>query len=272
MKLKIFKFQFKLLKTKIMSSKNNLIMVSVALLTFATILTGCKKEKVDETPAPNTEQKFSFHLHTKIGSNAAAYGVQYQDASGRKFNIADFRYYISNIILIKNDGSEYPLTGKVILANPANNEYELGNIPVASYKGFKFMLGLDSTTNHSDPTIYLADNPLSIQSPGIHWSWNSGYIFMKVEGQVDTTLAATGPLDLEYFYHVGLDNLKRTIDFSTSAFTVVSGSDYEVGMEFDLLAALNNVDMRTENETHSFNNVPLATKIADNWQGAFELE
>ena len=27
-----------------------------------------------------------------------------------------------------------------------------------------------------------------------------------------------------------------------------------------------------ENETHTMNNMPLAMKIADNWQGAFELE
>ena len=134
------------------------------------------------------------------------------------------------------------------------------------------MLGLDSATNHTDPTTFSASNPLSIQSPGIHWDWNSGYIFMKIEGQVDTTLANTGTLDLQYFYHVGLDDLKRTIDFSTEAFTVASGSDYEIGLEFDLLEALNNVDMRTENETHTFNNIPLATKIADNWQGAFSLE
>jgi hypothetical protein len=254
--------------------KNKLtIIAAVALLTFATVFTGCKKKDEETpTPTPNTEQKLSFHLHTMVGTNAASYGMQFQDASGRKFNVSDLRYYISNIVLIKSDGSELPLTGKVILANPSTHEYELGEVPVASYKGFKFLVGLDSATNHSDPTTYPSDNPLSIQSPSIHWSWNSGYIFMKIEGQVDTTLAANGPLDLEYFYHIGIDNFKRTIDFSTSAFTVVSGSDYEIGIEFDLLKALINVDMRTENETHTMNNMPLAMKIADNWQGAFELE
>ena len=254
--------------------KNKLVlMAAVALLTTATIFTGCKKdEDATPEPTPNTVQKFSFHMHSMVGMNAAAYGVQYQDASGRKFNIADFRYYISNIVLIKNDGSEYALSGKVILVNPATHEYELGDVPVGGYKGFKFMLGLDSATNHADPTTYPASNPLAIQSPSNHWDWNSGYIFMKVEGNVDTTLASNGPLDFQYFYHVGMDGFKRTIDFSTDAFTVVSGSDYSVGIEFDLLKMLNNVDMRTENVTHTMNNMPLAMKIADNWQGAFELE
>lgn len=256
-----------------MNKKNKLFLSVIALLTFATTFSGCKKDdEVTPEPTPNTEQKLSFHLHTMVGSSPASYGVEFQTASGRKFNLADLRYYISNIVLIKSDGSQFPITGKVILANPSTHEYELSNVPVGNYKGFKFMVGLDSATNHSDPTVYAAENPLSIQSPGIHWDWNSGYIFMKIEGNVDTTAAANGPLDLQYFYHVGLDDLKRTIDFSTSAFSVVSGSDYEIGLEFDLLDALDNVDMRTENETHTFNDVPLATKIADNWQGAFSLE
>lgn len=254
---------------------NKLMMTAAfALLTLTTVFTGCKKDNEDDTPTPtaNTNQNLSFHLHTLVGTSAAAYGVEYQNASGRKFNIADFRYYISNIVLIKNDGSELPLTGKVLLANPATNTYDLGEVPVGSYKGFRFLLGLDSAVNHSDPTAYPANNPLSIQSPGNHWDWNSGYIFMKVEGNVDTTLAANGPLDFQYFYHIGMDDFKRTIDFSTSAFTVVSGSNYAIGIKFNLLDMLNNVDMRTENITHTMNNMPLAMQIADNWQGAFELE
>ncbi|MBK8847391.1 MAG: hypothetical protein IPO27_12935 [Bacteroidetes bacterium] len=254
--------------------KNKVILMAlVALLTTATIFTGCKKDD-DETPAPtpSTEQKLSFHMHTMVGTSAAVYGTQYQDASGRKFNLSDFRYYLSNIVLIKNDGSQLPISGKVILVNPATSKYELAKVPIGSYKGFKFIVGLDSATNHSDPTTYAAGNPLAIQSPGIHWSWNSGYIFMKIEGKVDTTQAANGPLDFEYFYHIGMDNFKCSIDFSTEAFTVVSGSDYEIGLEFDLLKVLNNVDMRTENATHTMDNMPLATKIANNWPTAFSIE
>lgn len=249
----------------------------ILLLTVVTglLFSGCKKDDDDETtpaPTPNAVQRFGFHMHSMVGSSAAAYGTTFTDNSGRKFNLADFRFYISNVVLIKDDGSEYPFTNKVILVNPTTNEYDLGDAPVGSYKGFKFILGLDSATNHSDPTIYPASNPLSIQSPSIHWTWNSGYIFMKVEGQVDTTLANTGTPNYDFFYHIGMDMFKRNIDFSTEAFTIVSGSDKEIGLEFDLLEMLSNVDMRTENETHTMNNMPLATKIADNWSSAFTIE
>jgi hypothetical protein len=36
------------------------------------------------------------------------------------------------------------------------------SVPVGNYKGFKFTVGLDSATNHKDPTLYSASNPLII--------------------------------------------------------------------------------------------------------------
>ncbi len=214
----------------------------------------------------------SFHLHTMVGTTPAAYGVTFQTSEGRKFTLSDFRYYISNIELIKNDGDVVSLAGKVLLAGPSQHTYEIGDVPTGNYKGFRFVLGLDSITNHKDPTTYESDEPLAIQSPGIHWSWNSGYIFMKMEGQVDTTQAHSGTPNFDFFYHIGLDQMKRTIDFSTSGFKVTGDNENEIGLEIDFLKIMTSVDMRTESETHTFNNLPLATKIADNWQSAFSLE
>ena len=152
------------------------------------------------------------------------------------------------------------------------DEYELGMVPVGNYKGFRFIVGLDSTINHSDPSTFPSSNPLSVQTPSIHWSWNSGYIFWKVEGKVDTTVAQTGPVNVDYLYHIGMDEFKRTIDFSTDAFSVNSGQDQVIHLNFDLAAALINVDMTSELMTHTMDDMMLATKIANNRQSAFEVE
>ncbi|MBX7152312.1 hypothetical protein K1X84_11760 [bacterium] len=243
----------------------NTLLKTMVVVFFFVSLTGCEK---DGNSGANGN--LAFHLHTMIGNTAAAYGTEFQK-DGRKFNISDFRYYISNIVLKREDNTTYAISGKVVLAGPTQHTYELGEVPSGDYTGFSFMLGLDSTTNHSDPTLRDATDPLAIQSPSIHWSWNSGYIFCKIEGLVDTTAAANGSADYDYFYHVGTDALKRTIEFNDAPFTVGSGEN-EIGLEFDLLTILTNVNMRTENETHTFNDLPLATKIADNWQDAFSLE
>ena len=69
-----------------------------------------------------------------------------------------------------------------------------------------------------------------------------------------------------------MDSFKRNIDFSTEAFSVVSGQDQLVHLAFNLNEALSNVDMTSELMTHTMDNLPLATKIANNWQAAFSVE
>lgn len=250
--------------------KNKLSIFAISLLLSSVILfAGCKKDP--EVPE-NTMQQLSFHIHNNVGNQEADYSSTFSDATGRKFSLTDYRYYLSNIVLIKADGSELPLTDVVLLVNPANHDYVLAEVPTGDYKGLTMLYGLDSVTNHQDPATYPADNPLSIQSPGIHWDWNSGYIFSKIEGLCDTSLAANGQADFQFFYHVGMDMMKRTIDMSNHPFTIQAGSDKELVLELDLLDVLENVDLRTENETHTFNNMPLAEKIADNFAVSFTME
>ncbi len=251
--------------------KNKFITYTIQFGLAVFLLSGCKKDKADE-PAAATEQNLALHIHSNVGIHEANFDSTFQTTSGRNFTIEDYRMYISNIILIKNDGSEFPITGKVILTNPATDEYDLGKVPVGNYKGFRFQIGLDSIINRTDPSIYPSSDPLSVQTPSIHWSWNSGYIFWKVEGKVDTTVAQNGPVNVDYLYHIGTDALKRQIDFSTSAFTVISGQDQIVHLEFDLLAALSNVDMTSELICHTTDNPSTALKIANNWQAAFHIE
>ncbi len=251
----------------------SIFVILVAFLLF----TSCKKDEKEVTPTPtNTTQTLDFHWHTNVDTLDVAYGVEFRTASGRKFNISDLRYYVSNFVLIKKDGTSYPIPETVFLINPNNRDYSLGKVPVGEYKGFTFQFGIDSARNHMDPTTYSASNPLSIQSPNIHWDWNPGYIFLKLEGKVDTTAAANGTANFDYFYHVGLDANRKTVDFSNSPFTIVSGSDKEIHFEFDLLKALANVDMRIENATHSMGpgmeGMQLATKIANNMVDAFDVE
>lgn len=259
------------MKTKNYKINSTLLLVFTLVVTF---ISSCKKDKDETTEVQpeSTEQALKFHLHTQVGNQLANYTSTYAQASGRKFVLSDFRYYISNIVLIKDDGSELPLTGKVILAKPSIQDYDLGMVPVGNYKGFKFLVGLDSLTNHKDPTTYAANNPLAIQTPTMHWSWSSGYLFLKVEGNCDTTMAANGTANYPIFFHIGMDGYKRNMNFSSSSFSVVSGQDKEIALVFDLLKVLQNVDLRTENSTHTMDNMMLASKIANNFSSAMSVE
>lgn len=244
----------------------NLKSISILLFTAILFATSCKKENL------NTHQLLNFHWHSMVGTEEAASATTYT-SNGVNFNLSSWRYYVSNFILIKSDGTELKIADKVFLVDIANDDYSLDSVPVGNYKGFKFTLGLDSVTNHKDPTLYSSENPLALQTYPIHWSWNSGYIFMMAEGKFDSIAPNNVTPNKDFFFHVGTDELKRTIDFSNEAFSVVSGADKTIGIEMDFLKVISNVDLKTENATHSFGPLyPLALKIATNWQSAFSIE
>lgn len=231
-------------------------------------MSSCKKDEI----MGNTKQVLDFHWHSKIGTQDAKYGVEYTTKGGVKFELTDWRYYVSNFVLIKDDGTEYKVADKVFLINIANADYSLDSVPVGKYKGFKFYVGLDSVTNHLDPTLYAAGNPLALQNPPIHWSWNAGYIFFKVETLFDDSEDGTGSPDTESFHHVGTDNLKRTISLM-EPFEIKSGSDKTIHLQMDLLEVFKDVNLKTESVTHSFGpEAAIAKKIADDWQSAFSLD
>ncbi len=240
--------------------------IGFTILISIFLLLSCKKEETITTP-----QTLKFHWHSMVGDDDAKFATNYT-TNGINFNLSDWRYYVSNFVLIKSDGTEYPVDGSVFLIKISQDEYELENIPTGSYKGFRFSLGLDSATNHKDPTTYDASNPLAVQSPAIYWTWSSGYIFMKVEGKYDSSIAQTGPINQPFFYHVGTDMMKQSIDFSTHAFTITEGGSNTIHISMDILKMLDKLDLRTENATHTMDNMPLATKVRNTWTSVFEVE
>ncbi|MBX7182082.1 MAG: hypothetical protein K1X82_08220 [Bacteroidia bacterium] len=241
----------------------------IAIAALSVAFVSCTKDE----PNTKTSQNLMFHIHTMAGANEVNTLDTFATASNRKLTFSDLRYYISNIVLIKEDGTELPITGKVLLCGIEKEEQELGEVPVGKYKGFKFLLGLDSATNHSDPTTYAAGEPLAMQTPSMHWDWNSGYLFLKAEGRVDTTAAGVSAPNHDFFYHVGMDMLARQIDFSTSAFEVTGDAEKMIHMHFDFLTAIQNLDLTTETLTHSMGpGYPMAEKIANNLQSSFEVE
>lgn len=239
---------------------------------FAAIALGLASCKKDET-STKTEQILNFHIHSMAGSAEINAVDTFTTSIGRNMTFSDFRFYISNIVLIKEDGTEYPISNKVLLAGIEKEEHSLGEVPVGKYKGFKFMLGLDSATNHSDPSVYPSANPLAMQTPTMHWDWNSGYLFFKVDGRVDTSAVGNLSPNCDFFYHIGKDMLARQITFTESPFEVSGDGEKYIHMNLDFFKVIQNVDVRTEIFTHSMgSNLPLAIKMADNYQLAFSIE
>jgi hypothetical protein len=167
-------------------------MKRIGLLLFATCIWFSCKKKAEENPTPDnggTDKpsvktgsiKLEFQ-HLVDGENLKI-NTDYMNPSGETFQITQLKYYVTNIRLIKPDGSEtlvpesyylvdianvYPNTSTVTLTVP--------NVAEGNYSAISYLIGVDSTRTESGAQT----GDLS-PSKDMYWAWD-GYMAMHFEG------------------------------------------------------------------------------------------
>lgn len=149
----------------------------------AGLLNGCKKDAPASSP-PATAS-VALQVTNVAGTQAVALdGTTYQTPSGEAFSISTLQYYISNVVLTRTDGTTYAAPGVYHLVDaskPSTSKLTLDNVPVGDYAGLKFVVGVDSVATKADPLSLTGDlNPAN----NMYWVWNTGHIFLKLEGKV----------------------------------------------------------------------------------------
>ena len=183
---------------------------------------------------------FNLQITPTVNGLPFVKNERYQNANNRTFELENLSFYLSDIQLFKSDGDTLTLSteefdSEVVLfnladANPAATSDGKGvfqnfKLEAGSFKGISFTLGVPAELNHGDPTDYPTTHPLS-EFSGMHWTWNSGYIFLKIDGFIDSTTLGVGTqLDHSLTYHVGLDTLARKQYFNGESFTIEAGSN-----------------------------------------------
>jgi hypothetical protein len=198
--------------------------------------------------------------------------TNYVNSSGETFSVTNFRYYISNVKMIKEDGTKYEVPNSYFLidANDTNSlKIKLPNIPGGKYTGVEYLIGVDSTRNVSGTQTGALD-PLN----GMFWSWNQGYIFMKLEG------ASSASSTNSYEFHIGgftwANNTLRTttINFTPSVLIVDGGKrEAEIHILTDVLEIFKNPTNWTI-AGHSMVTMPgaVADSIATNYSDMFSFD
>ncbi|NTE04629.1 hypothetical protein G6M26_30210 [Agrobacterium tumefaciens] len=168
----------------------------VALLCPIIFLSSCKKD-ADETA---TDTKSSFTLEFEHQVNGAALNLNtttYKNAKGEDFKINVFKYYVSNVKLSKADGTTYLVPESYFLideSKPASKLITVGDVPTGDYTKIEYTIGVDYARNFAGAQTGALD-PVN----GMFWTWNSGYIFVKLEGTSPQSTAANQSLT----FHIG---------------------------------------------------------------------
>lgn len=245
--------------------------LSIGLL-MVTVITACKKdEPAPDTPSEPDVADLSINLHAWFEGEALVAGETYHNASNYRVNVSDLKVYLSHVYAVKENGDTVDLSEVAFFdLTDGSDALILGNIPVDSYTGFGFGIGVPPELNspgNPDFNIALFDSnhPLSITN-NMYWSWATGYRFVIFDGKYNTDPDGSDPLLNGYSFHTGKDESYRQADFTDLDFTVTS--DGAAGINLDLNVdrfyynASDTIDLAVDNQTHG-TNLELSNRLSD---------
>ena len=254
------------------------------LFTSFSILSLLSCSNSEPTPGAALTIEFDNVVGTK---NLVLNGPSNTNASGEDFVVTKFNYFISNIKLLRADGSSYtvPQDSSYFLIKEDTKESQfvkLKNVPVGDYSGVEFMVGVDSLRSTSPVEKRKgALDPGGSMDDGMYWAWNSGYIFMKLEG---TSTKATSA-NSKFYYHIGLfggynektvNNTKVVkLSFGTLKATVSTDDTPEVHLLVDVLKVFDGPATKVSIAQYSsvMSQLPVKSQeIANNYSNMFTVD
>lgn len=111
--------------------------------------------------------------------------------------ITKMKFYLSNIVLELEDGTQYKESNSFHLVDAetlSSLEFYLKNVPDIKIKKIGFAVGIDSKNSISEKFDGDLDPAL-----GMYWAWNTGYINMKLEGKSSSCTS----VKKEFQFHIG---------------------------------------------------------------------
>jgi hypothetical protein len=169
----------------------------IILIIFA--FTFCKKDKKNEDPLvpgpPPDSGPVKVSFKGMADASDLVYNTKYTNLNGDTFQVQVFKYYISNVVLTRLDGSKYyeQESHHLIDHGTGKTSFTLANVPTGTYKSMSYIIGVDSLHNVSGAQ----DGDLS-PSYGMYWPW-LGYTMLTFEGHSPQASS----IDKTLVFHIG---------------------------------------------------------------------
>ncbi|MES2726769.1 MAG: MbnP family protein [Bacteroidota bacterium] len=225
--------------------KNTIIMISMLASVF---MTACTKEKETTTGDPLMTANINLSFNNTINGNAINMGqIAYKNTANNMYSVTTLKYYITNVSLVDENNKEWFAKNYnlIDLEQPSQNTFALTDVPKAKYKTIKFIVGVDSTRNTSGVQDGFLD-----PSYGMIWTWNTGYIFFKHEGNFTNSSSNTQALR----FHLGTNAGRTFVEFPLPLVDV-NGTTNKLTINFDLNKVYegigNNIDFNVDNDRQS---------------------
>lgn len=249
--------------------KTYLNALGVMMIAMITSCNSCKDENTTETPTTGTVKvEFEHTVNTlPFGLNA-----DYITTSGDTIQYTTAKYYVSNVGFVRTDGTVWKAPNSYYLIDLTNEESALlsvTKVPNGDYTAVQFTIGVDSLHNVSGSQT----GALSV-SNGLFWSWNSGYIFAKMEGTYHHGSSGNFAYHLGGFTGTSSCIREQEFDLGGAVMTVSPDATPQIHMNVDMMSLF---EFSTPPlDVMNVNNVTMpgsmASSIMDNFVGGIEFE
>ena len=247
------------------------MLAAAGILTFG--LSSCDDDDVKPDVPPTGVGTVDLEMENVVGTQPLVLNVtQGTNANNETFKVTKFLYYVSNLKLTKTDGTVYAVPESYYLVNQADvttHKIALKDIPAGDYNKISYIVGVDSARNVAGAQTGALD-----PANNMFWTWNSGYIYLKMEGT--SAQSPTGALT----FHIGgfksPNSAIRTVTLNTPAninLQVRNDHKPEVHIKADVMKMFSGVTPVRFADTYTVMGGPNVVPIANNYtSGMFEIE
>lgn len=234
-------------------------------------LSACKKENSEESPSMAW---IAIRFHPTINRDDIQLNTNYTNIYSENFTFTTFRFYTGQYQLkARSQGTSQQVSGGrywlADLKEPSTMSVEASLLP-GSYNQLNFLLGVDSARNVSGVKAGDLD-PVQ----GMFWTWNSGYIYFKFEGNATVSPEPNGKFEYHFggFRYPNSAIRNFTAALTDPKFWDLSGGDT---LQININIAPGQFfsapyPLRISTTPVCTTPGPLAASIADNLAAAFQL-
>jgi hypothetical protein len=251
------------------------LLIVLMLTMAALVVSSCQKElKSEGEPEPAATHNITLKFQAVADSDPLVFGNTYTNTWGEDYTVSAFKFYVAQVKLMNIDsGTSYDLNkDEYFLVNFADNnsmQLSLKAVPY-KYNRISFLLGVDSIRNVSGAQTGALD-----PTKGMFWTWNSGYIMAKLEGNSPVSTQPNNAFEYHIGGFSGPDNvLKRvTLPFPSSQdVSLQDGKSSEVTITADINTwFFNPNDVQLSINPVCMTPGPLARQIAENYIKMFTV-
>jgi hypothetical protein len=231
------------------------------------VMFACKPKTEDPLPEPETVLEAKLQL-VYNGVNINLDQTLFTQ-EGYPFQLKEVKIILTQM---KNGERNFLDASLMDMALKGNTLFSGVGLP-SDFANLNGAIGVVQPWNNADPISFPTTSPLYLTNVNdMHWGWNPGYIFYKIEGLFSTNPDAINLTDV-FTYHIGLNQYRKTFEFNNIEWIKVSDHLYRMTVYLHLDDLFDGpggtIDLAVEPFTHTTpDKAELNEKVATNFAHA----